>query len=107
MEHVKEYHHICVSRREELQKLSTGDLFRRAALLDVGGQELDAAYSAVDPKAFLVELVLHMDEDSRLVSGGVAGLRADAERSMQELQQRLIDSERRGAKLLDRIRADD
>ena len=25
-----------------------------------------------------------MDEDSRLVSSGVAGLRADAERSMQE-----------------------
>ena len=89
-ERVKEYHGFCVSRREELWELSTGDLLRRAALLDVGGEKLDAAYSAVDTKAFLVELLLPMDEDPRLVRSGVAALRADADRSTQELEQKLV-----------------
>ena len=58
-----EYHRICVS-------LSIGDLFRRAVLLDFVCKELDAAFSAVDTKTFLVELVLPTGEDPRLVQWG-------------------------------------
>merc|ERR1719284_2146713 len=91
---VKEYHGFCVSRREELRELSTGDLLRRAALLDVGGEKLDAAYSAVDTKVFLVELLLPLDEDPRLVRDGVAALRAESDRSRQKLEQKLVESDR-------------
>ena len=94
-----EYHRIC--GREELESLSIGDLFRRAVLLDVGREELDAAYSAVDTKAFLVEVVLPMGEDPPLVSSGVAV--ADAESSKQELQQKLVDGDRREKQLQEQV----
>ena len=103
-ERVKEYHGFCVSRREELWELSTGDLLRRAALLDVGGEKLDAAYSAVDTKAFLVELLLPMDEDPRLVRSGVAALRADADRSRQELEQKLVKRVKELQEIISRFR---
>merc|ERR1719383_315096 len=103
-ERVKEYHGFCVSRREELRELSTGDLLRRAALLDVGGEKLDAACSAVDTKAFLVELLLPMDEDPRLVRSGVAALRADADRSRQELEQKLVKRVKELQEIISRFR---
>ena len=45
---------------------------KRAISLDFGGQELDAAYSVVDTKTFLVDLVLSMGDNPRLVSSRLA-----------------------------------